>query len=180
MQVVCVRRAVLGAPGMTALLHASEQAPSQAQRLKPTPGSYGQGLQFTIPGEPRGKGRPRFSRKSGRAYTDSKTESYEALAATAAHLALRGRDPIETPINVQVTVRLTPTASTSKKARAAMMAGETPCLGRFDLDNIVKAVLDGCNKIAFRDDRQIVEIYARKVASEAPGVDVHIVPWGAQ
>lgn len=137
-------------------------------------------LVFTIPGEPRGKGRPRFSRKSGRAYTDGKTESYESLAAYCAMQALSGREPIDAPINVQLTVRLVPNATASKRSRAAMLSGQQPITGRFDLDNIIKAVLDGCNKVAFRDDRQIVELYARKMAAEAPGVDVRIVLWGRE
>ena len=38
-------------------------------------------IKFTIPGEPRGKGRPRFSNRGGyvRTYTDEKTASYENL-----------------------------------------------------------------------------------------------------
>ena len=35
-------------------------------------------IEFVIPGEPRGKGRPRFS-KSGHAYTPSETVAYEKL-----------------------------------------------------------------------------------------------------
>jgi len=29
-----------------------------------------------------------------------------------------------------------------------------------DIDNYVKSVLDGCNKIAWKDDRQVVELHA--------------------
>lgn len=161
-------------------MSAASQPLAASLREQPETPAIGSLLEFTIPGEPRGKGRPRAARTKGgvRLYTDAKTESYEALAATSAHQALAGRDPFTEPLNVQVTVRLTPPSSTPKKVRAAIMAGEAPCLGRFDLDNIVKAVLDGCNKVAFRDDRQIVGIYALKVASEAPGVDVRIIPWG--
>ena len=37
---------------------------------------------FMVPGKPQGKGRPRFSRKSGTAYTPSKTRDYERLIAS--------------------------------------------------------------------------------------------------
>ena len=32
-----------------------------------------------------------------------------------------------------------------------------------DLDNLVKAVLDGCNKIVYEDDQQVYSIWAKKV-----------------
>lgn len=31
-----------------------------------------------------------------------------------------------------------------------------------DIDNYVKSILDGCNKIAWKDDRQVVELHAYK------------------
>ena len=43
-----------------------------------------------------------------------------------------------------------------------------------DLDNIIKAVLDGCNGVVFRDDKQVVSIHAAKEYGEAPGVEVII------
>ena len=32
-----------------------------------------------------------------------------------------------------------------------------------DLDNILKTVLDGCNRIVYEDDKQVYSIWARKV-----------------
>jgi Holliday junction resolvase RusA-like endonuclease len=40
----------------------------------------------------------------------------------------------------------------------------------------VKAVLDGCNKVAFRDDALVVRLVAEKAYAETPGVDVMINP----
>lgn len=135
-------------------------------------------VNFTIPGEPRGKGRPRATRfgKGVRLYTDAKTASYEGLIAYAAQQALAGREPLDGPLVVTVLVRLAPPASASKKARAAMLAGEIPPTKKPDLDNIVKAVLDGCNGVAFRDDALVCWINAGKVYAPAAGVDVVITP----
>ncbi|MNX60583.1 Endodeoxyribonuclease RusA [compost metagenome] len=136
------------------------------------------GLAFTVPGDPRGKGRPRATTVGGHArmFTDSKTASYENLVKLAASHALGDRDPLDCPLTVIVTVRMTPAASSSAKKRAAMLAGEMAPTKLPDLDNVVKAVLDGCNKVAFRDDALVVSLIARKQYAATPGVDVEICP----
>ncbi|MGX1693159.1 RusA family crossover junction endodeoxyribonuclease [Brevundimonas naejangsanensis] len=142
------------------------------------------GLAFTILGDPRGKGRPRatvFKGKDGaparaRMYSDSKTVSYENLVKMAASQALGGRAPLDVPLTVVVTVRMTPAASSSAKKRAAMLSGTIVPTKLPDLDNVVKAVLDGCNKVAFRDDALVVSLIARKRYAEVAGVDVEIRP----
>jgi Holliday junction resolvase RusA-like endonuclease len=133
-------------------------------------------LSFTIPGEPRGKGRPRASRFAGgvRLYTDAKTANYEGLIAYTAQQALGSAEPLSGPLCVTVLVRLAPRASTSQKARADMLAGVLRPTKKPDLDNIVKAVLDGCNGVAFRDDALVCWINAGKVYAASAGVDVVI------
>lgn len=131
-------------------------------------------LQFVVPGEPRGKGRPRFGRtRAGHpvAYTDSKTASYENLVKLAARAA--GAKPIDAPLSVEIVAHFAPARSWSKKKQAAAMAGEM-APGRFDLDNICKAVLDGLNGVAFLDDKQIVDLRARKIFSAAPSLSVRV------
>lgn len=133
-------------------------------------------LAFTVPGEARGKGRPRATTIGGHArmFTDSRTASYENLVALAAREALHGLPPFDVPLNVSITVRLSPGVSVSRKRRAEIIAGARPIFGRWDLDNILKAICDGMNKVAFTDDRLIVGLTARKVGAETPGVDVVI------
>lgn len=136
------------------------------------------GLAFTIPGDPRGKGRPRATTIGGHArmFTDSKTASYENLVKLAASRALGDRAPLDVPLTVVVTVRMTPAASSSAKKRHAMLSGTIAPTKLPDLDNVVKAVLDGCNKVAFRDDALVVSLIARKQYAATPGVDVEICP----
>lgn len=133
-------------------------------------------LAFTIPGAPRGKGRPRASRFAGgvRLYTDAKTASYEGLIALAAQAALRGAQALDGALCVSVMVRIAPPVSASKKMRAAMLAGQVHPTRKPDLDNCVKAVLDGCNGVAFRDDALVTWINAGKRYAETAGVDVTI------
>lgn len=137
-------------------------------------------LAFTIPGEPRGKGRPRIVKIRGfsRMATDAQTASYENLVALAAQQALGGREPLDGPLAMSVAVKLAPAASASRKGRTAMLTGEQRPTKKPDLDNVVKAVLDGCNAVAFRDDALVVELTARKLYAELPGVDVVITRLG--
>lgn len=43
-----------------------------------------------------------------------------------------------------------------------------------DIDNVVKAVLDALNGVAYRDDTQVIELHVRKSYSEKPRVEVCI------
>jgi len=129
---------------------------------------------FEIPGEPRGKGRPRFSRRSGAAYTDAKTAAYENLVAVAYRAKYPDASPIETAVVLTATAYMSIPKSTSKKRRAAMLAGEIRPTKKPDIDNVLKAVLDGLNGLAFRDDSQVVTIAIRKEYSETPGLTVAI------
>lgn len=138
-----------------------------------TPDSYA----FTIPGKPRGKGRPRFGK--GRTYTDAKTLAYERMVKTSAATAIGSLGPFSGPVAAFLTFRLCPPVSASKGRRARLLAGHEPIKATFDLDNLIKAVLDGLNGVAFVDDRQVVSLAAHLVAAEVDGVDVIITPFRA-
>ena len=50
----------------------------------------------------------------------------------------------------------------SKKRKKSILEGSEGFTKRPDVDNLVKAVLDGLNGIAFKDDCQVVEVHATK------------------
>lgn len=53
----------------------------------------------------------------------------------------------------------TPTSEkVSVKVRVYLSGKTTPMGGEGDVDNYAKSALDGCNKIAFLDDRQVVKL----------------------
>ena len=131
---------------------------------------------FTIPGEPRGKGRPRFGK--GFTYTDDKTASYEGTIKLACRQAMRGCAPFAGPVIVTVKAVLSIPKSASQKKRAGMIEGDIRPVKRPDLDNITKAVLDGCNKVAFADDAQGVSCVSSKLYGETPGVEVMVCEIG--
>lgn len=134
-------------------------------------------IRFTVPGAPRGKGRPRATIRGGRVatYTDAKTASYEALVALAARDAYRG-PPLEGPVEVTVLVVLPRPA---RLRRRCDPTGLIPAPARPDVDNVVKAVLDGAAAL-WRDDGQVVDLHASKRYAEADGQPrVEVVVTGA-
>ena len=126
---------------------------------------------FTVPGEPRGKGRPRFGR--GHTYTDAKTVSFENLIGWTASQAMNGQEPFSGPVCVTIAARFAPPVSASRKVRTAMLGGEI-IPTRVDADNLGKLVCDGLNRVAYVDDRQVASLLIRKFYAETPGLDVVI------
>lgn len=131
-------------------------------------------LQFTVPGEPKGKGRPRFTRQ-GRAYTPAKTVEYEQLIAGQAKGAMLAHPggPTQLPVEVRVDIHKGVPASWSKARRTrALDALEIP--GKPDLDNVAKAVLDAMNGVVYVDDVQVVRLLVTKAYSLHPRLEVNV------
>ena len=130
-------------------------------------------LQFIVPGEPQGKGRPRFG--NGRTYTPAKTVAYEQLIARTAAEAMRHL-PYELtalPCYVRVDVyKGVPKSWTQAKRARALDALEIP--GKPDLDNVAKGVLDALNGVAYVDDTQVVRLLVQKQYSLEPRLVVTV------
>lgn len=132
-------------------------------------------IEIELAGTPRGKGRPRFSRKQGRAYTPAETVSYERALAHEAALVMRGQPILEGALQVVVTAFMPVPASWSRKKRDAALSCQAWPTGKPDCDNIIK-VLDALNQIVWRDDAQIVQAYVHKEYSERPRLRVQVYP----
>lgn len=104
---------------------------------------------FTIPGKPVSKGRPRFAK--GRTYTDPKTANYEALVGWYARAA--NITKLDGAVCMRVAAYWTPPKAKMRKGEAYKGGWRA---SRPDADNILKAVLDGLNGIAYEDDAQVV------------------------
>lgn len=125
-------------------------------------------LTFVVPGEPRGKGRPRFGRTRAGApvtFTDARTASYENLVRLAAAQAREAAGLCGEILDGPIIVTLTAFCARPKSApRAKLLPTSRP-----DIDNVVKAVLDGAS-ILWRDDARIIELRAKKLyASDGDG-----------
>lgn len=126
------------------------------------------GLVFEVPGEPRGKGRPRFT-KGGHAYTDSETRAYEKKIMACYRQQLKDyRWDDGAYISVEVTAVYPIPKSATKASLAAIQAGRILPKRKPDIDNVLKAVLDSLNGIAYKDDAQVVSVSGRKVYGHDP------------
>jgi Holliday junction resolvase RusA-like endonuclease len=114
---------------------------------------------FSIPWEPTAKGRPKFVRASGVAYTPAPTRHAEG----AIKLLLSAQSPklyeAGVPLSVQMTFWVTRPQSAPKRV---LYPAKRP-----DLDQYVKLLLDAASGLLWLDDAQVVEIVARKRFSDA-------------
>lgn len=132
---------------------------------------------FSVDGQPKGKGRPRFRRVGNfvSTYTDSKTRDYESKIADRARIAMGETPPLLSPVSVSMYFRLPVPTSTPKKRVASLLGGLVRPTKKPDLDNLDKAVLDALNGIVYKDDSQVVTIHSKKVYSTHAGVDICIM-----
>lgn len=130
---------------------------------------------FTILGEPKGKGRPRFNTRTGHAFTPKDTVNYETLVhmeylAQCENL----RFPDDAMLDMRILAYYSIPKSKSKKVKAQMVANEIRPTKKPDMDNVVKIIADSLNQVAYKDDTQIVDCQCRKFYSEEPRVEVII------
>ena len=132
------------------------------------------GLVFEVPGEPRGKGRPRFT-KEGHPYTDSETRAYEKMIMAYYRQALGGfRWPDNAYVAVEVTAVYPIPKSATKASRAAIQEGKILPRRKPDIDNVLKVVLDSLNGYAYKDDAQVVMVSGKKIYGHEPKLIIEI------
>lgn len=128
---------------------------------------------FTVPGEPRGKGRPRFS--NGHAYTDSDTRAYEEKLTVYYRRAYGSfRFPDNGFVQVAVTAFLLIPKSRTKATQAAMARREILPSRKPDADNVLKIVLDALNGVAYKDDSRVYKVSCVKYYSTEPRLEIVI------
>ena len=123
---------------------------------------------------PIGKARPRFS--GNRAYTPARTRDYEAMIR-AAWIVRVGTQAFTGPVSVTCEFCFMPPQSWSKKRRADALAG-CEMVKKPDCDNLLKAILDALNGIAYQDDAQVQSVVATKRYTDRAAVRVWITEEG--
>lgn len=131
-------------------------------------------IALTIPGEPIGKGRP-IVPKNGHAFTPVKTRSYENLVKMEyQHQQKSFRFGDTAMLEVEINAYYSIPQSASKKKKEEMREGQIRPAKKPDCDNVAKIVLDALNKLAYRDDAQIVDCTIHKWYADDPRVTVII------
>ena len=131
-------------------------------------------VELTIPGQPKGKGRPRFSKYSG-AYTPKATADYEKTVRIL-YKAKYGTQSFseDVPLSMEVYAYFGIPKRDNKVTKALKASGEVLPVIKSDIDNVIKIIADSLNGVAYPDDKQITDIIAYKRYSENPRVDVII------
>ncbi len=116
---------------------------------------------FTIKEKAIGKQRPRYSVKTHRMYTPTKTSNFEEKIKWA----FKSKYNIETelsikPFKAKIIAIFEPAKSISKKKREELLYGEYT--KKPDADNIAKIILDSLNGLAYKDDNQVIELTVYK------------------
>ncbi|AEE98042.1 RusA family crossover junction endodeoxyribonuclease [Mahella australiensis] len=104
-----------------------------------------------IPGRPVPKGRPRLG-KNGNVYTPRKTREYETF------VGWKTREVIKEPLVGDVAMDI--------KVYIKSQCG--------DLDNLEKAILDGMNGIAYKDDKQVTVLAIRRLRDKSERVEIEL------
>lgn len=131
-------------------------------------------VNFVIQGKVQAKQRPRFNRYSGKTYTPNETIAYENWVKTCYLEKYKDKELMEKPLRVTIKAYFEIPKSTSKKRKKQMMDNEILPMVKPDTDNIAKGVLDSLNGIAYKDDKQVVELIVNKFYSNTPYVSVMI------
>jgi Holliday junction resolvase RusA-like endonuclease len=109
-------------------------------------------IDLVIYGKPVGKARPRFSRRGNKVvtFTPRETQIYEQNVKSLAQVAMLGKTMLEGPVKVTIT------AYFAHKKKTGWH------ISRPDIDNVVKAILDGLNGVVFADDAVVAQLVASK------------------
>ena len=137
---------------------------------------------FTYFGSVRGQGRPR-TRLMGRTAVIYKADidrEYEQMIAWAYQMKHGNEEPIQGAFGIQIKAVLEPPKSASKKRQAQMLQGYIKPTTKPDTDNVVKAVLDALNGIAFEDDKNCISINGIKMYGDEERIEVVLTYCGEE
>jgi len=134
-------------------------------------------ISFEVTGTLRGWTAPSFSRKTGHAYKPN-WERVQRESIQAQAMPHRPTDPWTGPLAVTLMFQV-PIPRSWARWRREVAPGH-PAVGKPDLDNMVKAVLDALKGMFFLDDTQVASLMASNhYSAGAPGVRIGLVQMDA-
>ncbi|MGQ8967943.1 RusA family crossover junction endodeoxyribonuclease [Bacillus subtilis] len=134
-------------------------------------------ISFTIYGEPVAQGRPRATTLNGmtRLYDPKKSRDFKQYVKLAAS-DYRPAKLLEGPLELSVKVYKSTLKSFSKKKVAEAEQGLLRPSKKPDVDNYIKGIKDGLNKVIWHDDSQIVDLHVSKYYSQNPRIEIQVKP----
>jgi Holliday junction resolvase RusA-like endonuclease len=129
-------------------------------------------IKLTIPGEPQGKQRARWSKRG--TYTPKETVNYETYIKELFVIKYPDFVPMEGPLRISLDIKVSIPASTSKKRRDLMARMILKPTKKPDFDNIHKVVCDALEKLAYKNDNQFVFGSWEKNYSNQPRLEITI------
>lgn len=133
-------------------------------------------IRFTVPGEPKGKARPRIYSQGGKSHamTPQDTLSYESLVKWVFTNTMEARK-LQGEIEAKIVAMYPIPKAMTKKNRQLIDEGKLHPTKKPDLDNVAKIILDSLNKVAFDDDSQVTRLIVEKHFSDNPRVEVTLI-----
>lgn len=137
-------------------------------------------MKIIINEAPMSQSRPRFNSYSKRAYEKVDITNYKKRVGYTAKQVIK--KPIEKGIALKIDVVFymqTPKSVSNIKKNAVNLRNEVIRVTKKpDIDNLLKAILDGLNGIAFDDDNQITDVTMKKRYSLTPRIEIDITEVG--
>ena len=112
-------------------------------------------ISFSIPGEPKGKGRPRIAPGQTRPYTPKETVNAERAIRAEFMRLFPGHKAWTGPIMLRFTAVFAIPKSFNAALRQAALEGRLYAIKKPDKDNIEKLICDALNGAAWADDAQL-------------------------
>ncbi|WP_416458348.1 RusA family crossover junction endodeoxyribonuclease [Streptococcus thermophilus] len=128
--------------------------------------------------EPKPQSRPRFARRGNftTTYEDKDMKIWKNKCRILISKQYANQQVLEGALRTSLKFFIKPPQYISKvKRNKQALTNETILVSKkADLDNYIKSLLDSANGILYKDDGQIAEIYATKVYSESPRIELEI------
>ena len=129
-------------------------------------------IKLVVPGKAQAKERPRLGKYG--TYTPYKTKNCENWIKTIFIQNYPLMKPLESPLRVSIILNVDIPTSASKKKQDEMRRGILLPTKKPDVDNVAKSILDALNKIAYRDDKQIIHLEVTKRYSDFTNAEIII------
>jgi len=130
-------------------------------------------LRLIVPGKPQPKQRAIVNTYTKKAHTPEATAKYEREVGKLWKIQ-NGTAMLQGPLKMTVLMCFAVPKSDSKVKRQQKLDDEIKHTIKPDASNVLKAVEDGLNGVAYHDDSQLVEIYMRKMYAAEGYVAVEI------